>query len=107
MLGAELKSPKPLDWLNERCAGGGCVGGLAAVTGFGGCFGVVSKKPPPLIWGVTCGAAGVARELVMLAKFAKGVDFDCCWGGGAGAEVGEVKLSPLKASSRPPKLEGG
>ena len=106
MLGAELKSPKPLDWLNERWTLGCCGGGFAAVAGFGfgGNFGVVSKKPPPLIWGVTCGAAGVARGLVRFVKFAKGADLGGCWGWGAGADV---KLNPLKASSRPPKLEGG
>lgn len=48
------------------------------MAGFGGCFGVVSKKPPPLICGVTCGAAGVARGLVRLVKFANGADLDCC-----------------------------
>ena len=72
-LGAELKSPKPLEELKIRCACGACTEGLVGAVGFGGGFGPVSKNPPPVKGGeVTCGEAMLDRWLPKVSKPAKG-----------------------------------
>ena len=75
--------------------------------GFDAGFGLVSKKPPPppVDAEVKCGEAIVERWLGGLSKAAKGLGFGCCCDFGSEAEAGELKLKPLNASSRPPKLD--
>lgn len=68
----------------------------------------MSKRPPPkpllaeAVGDVILGAAGVDLALAKLVKLAKGEGFSA---GLEGGEVVEGKLSPLKASVSPPKLE--
>ena len=102
---AKLKSPKSFEALGVRLACG-TSGVFEAIAGFGAGLGPASKKPPPLKGEeVTCGFATDERCVAALLKLAKGSDLGCCWGFVAGVEAGGLKFNPLKASSRPPKLD--
>lgn len=104
---AKLKSPKSFEAFGVNLAWGTC-GGFDAIAGFDASFGPTSKKPPPLRGGdVTCGAATVDRLVAALLKLANGSDLGCCWGIVAGVDAGGLKFNPLKASSKPPKLDCG
>lgn len=100
MLVTKLKSPKTVDFW--ACWVG--AGGLEKIEGFE-IFGLVSKKPPPLLAGggdVIWGAARVERGWL---KLEKGSGFGCCCGCDTWGEVGGLKFNPLNASFIPPKLD--
>lgn len=99
---AKLVNPasKPFDEIDavRDCGfGGGTVGDVR-----------LSKRLPPAlpteaVGEDTLGAAGVDFMLAKFVRLAKGEGFSA--GLGAGGEVDEGMLSPLKASVRPPMLE--
>ena len=99
---AVLNSPKPSEaLLIFRNAGGG---GFDA-NDFGGGFGTVSKKVPPLKGvDVICAAAGVDFCRVVWPNEAKGDVLACCLGGEAAEDV-VMKFRLLNASSNPPNDE--
>lgn len=103
--GADLKleNPKsrPLEEIDEVRGWGLGRGGLEGVVR-------LSNRLPPLmeeVREVTWGAAGVDLALVKGDRFAKGDGFSVGFCGGCDGVLDGGKLSPLKASVNPPKLD--